>query len=193
MVVAFFLAAFGGGPFPFLLLLPPTIVMSIQILLDGFGKKKAVFPRSARVIAGIGFAVFVVLTVKTVTIHATRSPVDLVLKWNSAASPKRIIGDLVLRGREALPELRRIIAEGGDIAVSSTVDILAEYGEAEWSVPLLIEVMEEREDYSQHVQSRLREVTGLELSKSSSATEWKLAWQKRLEEERTPPPLSVGK
>jgi hypothetical protein len=192
MLFVLFLVIIGSmliGPIGVLLLLTPYPV----IVWKAFKKNDRTLGKrvknSLKIITVISLIAFMGLIFYRAYIFRVRTPSEYILEWESTAPSRMYLKGLTKRGPEYLPYLREVIERGNISSVAIAVEGLADFGQSDIDVPILIQTLGRYQGnasfnkYSKRFGTALRKLSGIDLPDTTSYREWRDNWEKRKFEE----------
>lgn len=175
------------GPISLLPLLIPCIIVTLNAFFSS--KEKASRQRltkDIKIIGTCGIIAVVGLGAYSVYLRSSRTESDYILKWENTYSGKQALKNFKMLGAEAVNDLRAIIQRGGSTAVVIASEGLAEVGDPESDVPLLLNALTSIRSMrysteSAKVEKALRTLTGIDLPEGTTSDIWRKEWQKTLQ------------
>jgi len=173
------------GPIGVLLLLTPYPVAAWRAFKNNDRTLNKRVKNSLKIITVISLIAFMGLISYSAYILRVRTPSEYILRWVNTAPSRGYLKGLTKRGPEFLPDLREVIEKGNISTVAIAVEGLADFGQSDIDVPILIRALgryqgdDSFNKYSEKFGAALRKLSGLDLPDTTSSREWRKNWEKR--------------
>jgi hypothetical protein len=187
VIVLFIIGIMYMGPAILLLLLIPCITATSKaFFLSKEKESRQRLTKDIKIIGACGIIAMVGLGAYSVYLRSSRTESDYILKWENTYSGKQALKNLKMLGAEAVNDFRAIVQRGGSTAVVIAAEGLAEVGDPESDVPLLLNALTSIRSIgsstkSAKVEKALRTLSGIELPEGTATNIWRKEWQKTLQ------------
>jgi hypothetical protein len=121
---------------------------------------------------------------------------DKIMAWQGTVLERTLLRELEKKEPDSLDQYRKLMRKASGSILWLTSKRVAEVGEAEVDVPILIEALgSDRSDGGEYgpygieretIELALRELTGLSLPEETSPKEWEREWSRKSENSESP-------
>lgn len=169
------------------LVLGATALFGWLVLLGEERRSASEYPVRFRVltnaVSGVAVALIVFTGGRELVSPTPRSPVDVILRWEPTSPAILAFAQLLKEEPQSVSAYRRIVREADGYAIGEAAKRLAVVGDREIDVSPIIDALGRAQSHGHayekvagDIGDALREATGLSLSKTAPAAEWRRAW-----------------